>query len=512
MMDFTPVFLSLVISSIMVAAMFLPAIKIGLNLADETYLHFGSASLLEGKTPIRDFRAYDPGRYYWGALWMRFLGPTYLSQRLAMGFIMVIALSIFCYWIFQIGQSWSVATLATLISFIWMRPYFKAFEILFSLGAVTVSYFIITDPGTATYLLSGFIVGIAVFFGLNIGLYTGFSVLLALAVRFAMQPAEAPVAALLYMMAGFAAGISPILLLSLKKPGYFSMYWEKKIMTVMRRGTSNLPLPLPWAWAYPPFLNNLSPTRRLFFKVIFTCLIPFYVSMLMLGLGFLGVHSLTGGLIISASLVGFVYLHHLFSRADVPHMWQTIHPGLMLLSILPATFLPWQWASLILVLIAALSAWAILPQWSVLLHFIRNSKTYRKYDTGLEILWLPNGQADLLESLSQIVDANSARDDAVFFAPTVPGLYRILGRRPALYDIYCIYPETPAKQLQMIQSLQDQHVSIVIIFDQAIDQNEKLMFSKTHSQVWLHLNRYFGLLETDHLPLAVKIFMKTASV
>lgn len=509
-MDFFSVFISFVISSIIVAAMFLPGIKLSLNLADEAYLHFGSVSLLEGKTPIRDFRAYDPGRYYWCALWMRFLGPTYVSQRLAMGFIMVLALTIFCCWIFHIGQSWSVATLATLISFIWMRPYFKAFEILFSLVAVTVSFFIITDPGAAVYLLSGFIVGIALFLGLNIGLYSGLSFLLALGFHFTIQPAEASIVPLIYMIVGFAPGISPILLLGLRNPGYFSMYWEKKIKTVLKRGTSNLPLPLPWLWTHPTNLNQLTPTRQLFFKIVFTGLVPFYLSMLILGLGILNVHSLTGGLIISTSLVGLVYLHHLFSRADVPHMWQTIHPGLMLMSILPAAFLPRPWASLLLAFIAALSSWAILPQWSVFFKFIRNPKHYRKYDTGHEVLRLSNGQANIFEALSQIINANSAKDDAVFFAPSVPGLYRLFGRRPALYDIYCIYPETPGKQSQMIKSLQDQEIRIVIIYDQPIDQNEKLMFSKTHSQVWHYLTRHFDLLENDHLPQVVKIFIKTA--
>ena len=179
-MDFFPVLISILISCTVVATLFLPGIKIGLNTADEGYLHFGSVNLLEGKTPIRDFRAYDPGRYYWCALWMRSVAPTFTAQRLAMGFIMVLGLSIVCYLVFESGQSWTLAILAAILTLTWMRPYFKAFEILFSLIATTVSFFVIIGPGTTSYLFSGFMVGVALFFGLNFGLYMGLSVLLAI--------------------------------------------------------------------------------------------------------------------------------------------------------------------------------------------------------------------------------------------------------------------------------------------------------------------------------------------
>ena len=56
---------------------------IGVNFADEGYLWYGTEALQRGEVPMRDFQAYDPGRYVWTAAWSFVLGRDLVALRLA---------------------------------------------------------------------------------------------------------------------------------------------------------------------------------------------------------------------------------------------------------------------------------------------------------------------------------------------------------------------------------------------------------------------------------------------
>src|SRR5688572_22171687 len=60
--------------------------------ADEGYLWYGSLRVLEGELPHRDFRSYEPARYYWVALFLRILGRGLPAVRVATHAFLAIAL------------------------------------------------------------------------------------------------------------------------------------------------------------------------------------------------------------------------------------------------------------------------------------------------------------------------------------------------------------------------------------------------------------------------------------
>ena len=227
-MDYSSLFLALLMSIIIISLFYYPSIRVGYNYADEGYLYLGSLCLFKKLVPIRDFRAYDPGRYYWCVLWMKIITNNIMTLRFAMSLVMISSLTLFAWLLFIATQQWPIIFIATLISFVWLKPYFKAFDIFFSIFASLTAFMIIYFSSVFVYFVAGIIVGSAMFFGLNLALYVGLTTVIAISISLLTSVNEIDLIVIPLGITGLGLGLSPSIIMLIKYHGYFRTIGIKK--------------------------------------------------------------------------------------------------------------------------------------------------------------------------------------------------------------------------------------------------------------------------------------------
>ena len=84
----------------------------------------------------------------------------------------------------------------------------------------------------------------------------------------------------------------------------------------------------------------------------------------------------------------------------------------------------------------------------------------------------------------------------------------MLQRKPAVYDIFSVYPATEEEENAMIDQLSKQPVSFALINNSQLDAREDLRFSNTHPKVWQYLNQTFTQLQEEGIPAEHVAFVR----
>jgi hypothetical protein len=495
------------IAAVIILLLWLPGIRVELETADEGYLCFGAQQYARGKVPIRDFRAYDPGRYLWVGLFMKRFGQTFHAQRLAMSLVMIATLSVGGWLIFQISNSWYATALSQVLLYLWLQPYYKSFEVLTCLLTIASGYLLLSDPGGKTLLYAGIIHGLAYFLGLNLGIYASAAFLILCLICLISGQLDFLVTGSVFSV-GTMIGLIPLLYIAVRHPGFAKAYWREKVLTIFKRGTTNLSLPLPFLGRPTPHWKNQPPAKRILFKALFNTLPLIYLAGVVIGLLQIDRTPNSPALIISSSTVGMAYFHHLYSRCDFDHLCLSIHPCLIVIVALNTLLFP---PAVVLSVLALLTASSILLNNKNLQNSARRlikPKTNVKLVLNNEFFLLPQPQADMLEQLNSIINSRSGSDEKCFFAPSIPGFYALYNREPAAYDTYCVYPATPEKQEKMMQELIANRAKLAIIFDVLLDGRDDLRFSRTHPRVYEYFQQNFELHVDENIPDHIKIFTR----
>ena len=124
-------------------------------------------------------------------------------------------------------------------------------------------------------------------------------------------------------LTGLAIGSVPIIAMFLCIPGFAQSYVES-IQSILQRGT-NLGLPVPWPWQ-TALTGDFASIEQFVLGILFVALPIFFIvtlcSCLFLRYEALNQHAL----FVACVPIGLFYMHHAFSRTDLSHLVQSIHP------------------------------------------------------------------------------------------------------------------------------------------------------------------------------------------
>lgn len=486
--------------------------NVGINFADEGFLWYGAAQTAAGQVPLRDFQSYDPGRYYWIALWAPIFGTGIVGIRLAAAVFQLCGVFLGLLVVRRVVASWWLRCLVGLVLVAWMFPHYKVFEPTLEITAVYVGVCLLEQPSWKRHFLAGVFVGVAAFFGRNHGLYSFLAGATLIAFSQIRIQREVLLPDLCAWGLGIVVGSLPLLLMVLVIPGFAQAFLES-VLWMLRLGTTNLPLPVPWPWVgtYWPIPSG-DQFAYFFVELGFVVLPLFFLFSFFLILIYPLVDRQRQSPLVASTCVGIWYVHYAFSRADLNHLAMSLAPFLLGVIALPA-FLGARansWKSLLV--LGGLVVFTIGPAYLGSPFFRLCYQTpCVPYALHGETLWLRAGERQLIETIRHIVAERVRPEEGIFIAPHWPTFYSILQRPSPTWQIYFIFPEGMDRQEEIISDLRKNKVQWVILGDTALDRREALRFRHTHSFVWLFLMQEFEPVAVEGLPAGYQLLRSKRS-
>jgi hypothetical protein len=486
-------------------ALLLSWVKESLPTPDEGYLWYGTLRALAGEVPLRDFRSYEPGRYYWCALWMLALGRGIVPLRIAVHAFYFLGLTCGLLSLRLAGIGWPAVVLAGIVLAAWGHKPYTLFEPALAMFAVLAGVVLIVHPGYWAIVVAGAVAGAASFFGVNYGLYAGAALFgLTLLEGLKSDSIELLVGAGVFF-AGALLGALPLLAMFVWIRGLFATFFERRARAVIARRKSNLPLPVPWPWRPAPatvYVSRWAGWRlvgRLTGRVVGICfmLLPAFAWTVAVWAAIVPwSQTQAHAALVAAAAVGTFGLHHAFSRADLFHLPQSMPPLIIGLIALPGHGFGLLAVALLLGVGTTIVALTTHPR----IERYRHRGEYVRRDIGGSSLWITKPSAELIDTLSSVVQSRLEPTEPLLAVPILSELLPILGRRSAVYDTYCVYPASESEQQRMLRSIDEEQVRLALVRDDPLDGREDLRFSVTHRLVWSHLIAEFETLELPGLP------------
>ncbi len=463
-------------------------------ISDEGYLWYGVQQTLRGKIPIRDFRAYDPGRYYWCAFWCKLFGESLVTIRFSLKIFQFLALITFLIFISPRLEESIVAILALIVLFLWSGLIHKTIDNILPIFSVTFLLSVIDSGNAESFIIYGLFTGITLIIGLNHFAYHLFALLLLL-----LMYSNFEVSAAVYSIIGLSLGMAPFLFfLILTKTG--RVYFDKKIIRILTRKTTNLKLPIPLPWNTFP-KNSKKNSKIIALKWVFATL-PVYLVLSITYILFVDSENLVFN---AAIFMAIPYANHIYSRADKSHLIGGISP--LLLSIFALFSINFYLFTFLLVLILIVTYYVIwMPDYYPLISRKHNLNTHEVSINNQKIRTSRSTSILIKNSLSLKERCNGKGQ--MVFLPKLAGLYAITKTIAPIYDTFSVYPPINKEENQMLSEFNKTDVQFCIVDNSKLDDKNSLRFQNTYPKIWKYLQTHFKRVSIEGMTSDFHIFAR----
>jgi hypothetical protein len=484
--------------------------NIDINLADEGFLWYGTIRTTLGDIPLRDFQSYDPGRYLWSALWFKVTSNNSLmTLRLSTTLFQIVGLTCGLLSLQRVTHSWSLLTIIGFILALWMFPRHKLFEPTIAMIAVFMAVLLLEKPSFRRHFTCGLLVGLAAFFGRNHGLYLFISFALLIFFNW-LKFGGKFLKRIAFWSMGILIGYTPMFFMLAIIPGFFRSFVES-ILFLFRIGRTNIPLPIPWFWNIDYSNLALFQSLNAFLIGLLFLILPLFSFGAIAYVAHMNQSRLSNNILLVASaFISLTYMHYAFSRSDVSHLAQAIHPMLLGLFALFVNLLRERKKELIVFLTVVLLE-TLLSIGLFQPFYIRaqSPEPYVKYEISDNTIWLHPKVVSLLNTIRKFTKETIGGKEVILVIPHFPAVYPILGIESPLRETFFLFPETYVRQKEMIQTLQEKQINWILVADIKLDNRDDLRFSKTHAVLWEYIQSNFKSVRIDGLPSNYEFMRRT---
>ena len=466
-----------------------------LNIQDEGYLWYGTQQVLHGAVPIRDFVAYDPLRYYFGALIQYIVADTSIwSIRLATTIVSIACVSIVLSVVNKDGTHpfhWIALLAIAMTSVLWLYPSHKVYDIFASLLLIyMLGGWINTPSFTRTYAV-GISAGIVILINRNHGLYAVIGTLCVLLwiARDQQLNWRTVCTHIGLLIGGGLTGLLPFIGMLLFIPGFADAYFYYQVLYFYNLKVTNLALPVPWPWQIAVHGRSLAAIG---YDIVVGSYFVYVVIAGIIGWGVLAWlwyrnHTRQINAYLVASIVFIpIYAHHIFSRADIAHLSQGFMP--VFIATILAVRLQLNYVRHILLIgFLGLSVYLMLPQQPI----------YQCSISMCPIITVNNQQyqgtkriTTTVKNIIAVIQKYHATNNFVI-APYAPGIYAILGSTSPFYFSYNVYAQSATEEQHQIDQLNAQKITLVLIDQSRVDGRKDLGFAKTSPITYAYIKSHY---------------------